>query len=40
MTTGDVIRFRSTGIPLPGVEIRFSGIQGSDEGEVSHLIEI
>ncbi len=34
VTTGDIIRFKSTGIPLPGVELRVSDVQGSDSGEV------
>ena len=34
VTTGDIIRFKSTGIPLPGAELRVSNVEGSDSGEV------
>ncbi len=36
VTTSDVIRFKAAGIPLPGVELRISSIENSDNGEVRH----
>ena len=34
VTTGDVIRFKSSGVPLSGIEVRISDTPNADNGEV------